>query len=186
MRSSCGSPGFADVSSNVTVTVGSAFELSLEARGSGARYERHGDSGLDSARGGAQPDCRHGLSIGSAGAAVERPEFPRSGPADSRSLADQHRQHAIVCGDVCRSGSGDIGGQSAQLLQQFHRGRTVGQRRCGWIERHSVLCRCGRSVPGCDLRRAGRARTRAWRIRQRRHQERHERYAWRRLRIFPR
>ena len=67
-----------------------------------------------------------------------------------------------------------LGRQPAQPLEQLHRRRPVGQRRCGGAERHSVRRRRGRSVPGGDVGRAGGARARARRLRQRRHEERHE------------
>ena len=83
-------------------------------------------------------------------------------------------------------GSGPLGRQPAQLLQQLHRRRPVGQRRCGRAERHSVRRRCRRAVSGRHVRRAGRARARARRLHQRRDQERHQRAARRRLRLLPR
>ena len=79
-----------------------------------------------------------------------------------------------------------VGRQPAQPLQQLHRRRAVGQRRRGGAERDHVRRRCGRAVPGRHVRRAGRARTRARRLRQRRDQERHERAARHRLRLLPR
>ena len=83
-------------------------------------------------------------------------------------------------------GAGPLGRQPAQLLEQLHRRRPVGQRRRGRAERHPVRRRRGRSVPGGDVGRAGRARPRARRLHQRRHQERHQRAARRPLRLLPR
>ena len=65
--------------------------------------------------------------------------------------------------------------QPAQPLQQLHRRRTVGQRRCRGAERNPVRRRCRRAVSGRDVRRAGGARPRARRLHQRRHEERHQR-----------
>ena len=48
--------------------------------------------------------------------------------------------------------------QPAQLLQQLHRRRPVGQRRCGGAERHSVRRGRGGSVSGGHVGRAGGAR----------------------------
>ena len=83
-------------------------------------------------------------------------------------------QHAALCRNVGRARSGHLGRQPAQLLEQLHRRRPVGQRRCRRAERHSV--RRGRRGPvsGGDVRRTGRARPRARRLYQRRHQERHQ------------
>ena len=72
-------------------------------------------------------------------------------------------------------GVGPLGRQPAQLLEQLHRRRPVGQRRCGRAERDAVRRRRRRSVPGGHVGRAGGARARARRLRQRRDQERHER-----------
>ena len=68
-----------------------------------------------------------------------------------------------------------VGRQPAQLLEQLHRRWPVGQRRRGRTERHPVWRRCRRPVPGRDLGRPGRARTRARRLRQRRDAQRHQR-----------
>ena len=86
-------------------------------------------------------------------------------------------QHAALSGDVGRSGRQPVGRQPAQPLEQLHRRRAVGQRRCRGAERHHLRRRRGRAVSGGHVGRAGRARTRARRLRQRRDQERHERAA---------
>ena len=82
--------------------------------------------------------------------------------------------HAAVRRNLRGAGRRPLGRQPAQLLQQLHRRRPLGQRRCGRLERHSVRRRRRRSVPGRDVGRPGGARTGARRLRQRRHQERHE------------
>ena len=160
----------------LTLTVGAAFELpiTLAVGGVDTNVTVTGDG--DGARGGAQPDCRHRLAR------------PKSGalPMNGRNFLDlallvpgvsptNVAQHAAVSRDVGGAGRQPLGRQPAQPLEQLHRRRPVGQRRCGGAERHHVRRRCGRAVPGRDVRRAGGARPRARRLRQRRDQERHER-----------
>ena len=148
------------------------------------RHERHRDRRGDGARGGAQPDRRHGVAGRSADPADERPQLPRPGAARAGRVADQRRQHAALRRDVRGARRRAVGRQPAQLLEQLHRRRPVGQRRCGGAERHSVRRRRHRSVPGRHVGRAGGARTRARRLHQRRDEERHERRARRRLRLL--
>ena len=74
-------------------------------------------------------------------------------------------------------GPGHFDRQPAQPLEQLHRRRAVGQRRCGGTQRHPVRRRRRRAVSSRHVRRAGRARPRARRLRQRRHEERHQRAA---------
>ena len=112
--------------------------------------------------------------------AAERPQLSRPGAARARRVADQRRQHAALPGNVGRSRRQPLGRQPAQPLEQLHRRRPVGQRRCRRPERHHLRRRRDRAVPGGDLRRPGGARPRARRLRQRRHQERHQRPARRR------
>ena len=71
--------------------------------------------------------------------------------------------------------SGHLGRQSTQSLEQLHRRRPVGQRRCRRPQRHPVRRGRGGAVPGRDLGRAGRARAGARRLRERRHAQRHQR-----------
>ena len=52
-------------------------------------------------------------------------------------------------------GVGISGRQPAQLFQQLHRGRPLGQRRCRRAQRHSVRRGCRGSVSGGHLGRAG-------------------------------
>ena len=89
-------------------------------------------------------------------------------------------------GDVGGSRHQPLGRQPAQPLEQLHRRRAVGQRRCRGTERHHLRRRRHRAVPGGDVGRAGGARPRARRLRQRRHQERHQRAARHGLRLRPR
>ena len=84
------------------------------------------------------------------------------------------------------AGRRPVGRQSAQPVEQLHRGRAVGQRRCGWSERPAVRRRCGRAVPGRDLWRPGRTRARAGRLRERRDAQRHQPAARHGLRLLPR
>ena len=77
---------------------------------------------------------------------------------DPGRVADQHRQHAAVRRDVGRAGPGHLDRQPAQPLQQLHRRRPVGERRCGGPERDPVRRGRRRAVPGRHVRRPGRAR----------------------------
>ena len=89
--------------------------------------------------------------------AAERAQLSRSRAARARRFADQRRQHAALRRDVGGGRPGHLGRQPAQFLQQLHRGRSVGQRRCGRVERHTVRRGCRGSVPGGHVGRAGRA-----------------------------
>ena len=119
-------------------------------------------------------------------AAAQRPQLPRAGASRSRRVADQRREHAALPRDVRRARRQPVGRQPAQSLEQLHRRRAVGQRRRRGAERHHVRGRRHRAVPGGDVRRTGRARARAGRLRQRRDQERHQRPARHGLRLHPR
>ena len=99
---------------------------------------------------------------------------------------DERRQHAAVSGNVSGSRRQPLGRQPAQSVEQLHRRRAVRQRRCRRLERHHLRRRCRRAVSGRDLGCAGGARARPGRLRQRRHQERHQRPARHGLRLLPR
>ena len=90
-------------------------------------------------------------------------------------LADEHRQHAAVRRNVGGARPRHLDRQPAQPVEQLHRRRALGQRRCRRAQRDSVRRGCGRAVSGGDVRRPGRAGPRARRLHQRRHEERHER-----------
>ena len=83
-------------------------------------------------------------------------------------------------------GRGPLGGQPAQPVEQLHRRRAVGQRRCRRSERHALRGGRGGAVPGGDLGRPGRTGPRARRLRQRRDSQRHQSGPRHRLRLLPR
>ena len=178
--------GFTDARRTVTLTVGSAFDVSIALTVASFDASVTVAGAGAGPRGGAQSDGRDRHAGRGQQPAAQRPQLSRPRAAGARRVADQRRQHAAVRGNVGRAGPGAVDWQPAQLLEQLHRRRPVGERRCGGIERHSVRRGRGRSVPGGDVGRPGRTRTRARRLHQRRDEERHERRAWRRLRLLPR
>ena len=150
------------------------------------RRSRHRCRRQPAARDRAQPDRGDGSASGSPEPADERPEFSGPGAARPRGLTHQHEQHAAVRRNLRGSGAGALHRQSAQSLQQFHRRRRVGQRRCRRAERDHIRRRRHRAASSRDRRRPGRARPCARRLRQRGHEERHQRAARFALRVFSR
>ena len=167
--------GFADASSNVTVTVGSAFELPLKLAVAGL------DTSVTVTADSTVLEAARSQIAGT----VSQSEV-QTLPLNGRNFLDL----ALLIPGVSPTNTG-----STQLFAETSavpgQGISVGSQRnfsnnfivdglsanddAAGLERHSVRRRRSRSVSGCDFRRAGRARTRAWRIRQRRHEERHER-----------
>ena len=177
--------GFAELERSLTLTVGSAFELpvSLSVASTETAVTVSGEAAVLEA---ARTQIAGTVSQTEVRApAAQRTQFSRPGAARAGRVSHQYGQQSALCRDVGGSGPGHLRRQPAQLLEQLHRRRPLRQRRCGGAERHLLRPRRGQRVPGGDLGRAGRVRPRAGRLRQRRHQERHQRAAWRPVRLLP-
>ena len=176
--------GFADATRQLTLTVAAAFELPVVAGDRHAGKPGLGHRAGDCARGGAQPDRRHDLAGGGQESSAQRAQLPRPGAARAWRVSAQRRRHAALCRDLGGGRRRHLGRQPAQLLQQLHRRRPFGERRCGRTERHSLRRGCGGPVSGRHVRRAGRTGPRAGRLHQRPDQERDECGARRHLRLL--
>ena len=178
--------GFKDNARTLVLSAGSAFDISitLEVAGIDAAVTVVADSQLlETAR-------------SQIAGTVPQAEV-QSLPMNGRNFLDlallvpgvsptEHEQHAALCRNLRGSGTGALDRQSAQPLQQLHRRRRVGQRRCRGAERDHLRRRRHRAVSSCDGRRPGRARPRTRRLCQRRHEERHQRAARIALRLLSR
>ena len=178
--------GFRDVTRRLTLTAGAAFELPLSLTVAGV------DTSVTVTGEMAVLEGNRSQIAGT----VSQAEVTTL-PLNGRNFLDlallvpgvsptNVGEHAALCGDLRGARHQPLGRQPAQPLEQLHRRRPVGQRRCRGAERHPVRRGRRRAVPGRHVRRAGRARARARRLRQRRDQERHERSARHRLRLLPR
>ena len=74
-----------DATRPLTLTAGAAFELPVTLAVGSRRRQRHRDRRGDRARGGAQPDRRHGLPDRGPEPAAQRPQLPRARAARSRA-----------------------------------------------------------------------------------------------------
>ena len=120
--------GFADSSRKLSLTVGSAFDLTitLGVAGVDTSVTVTGEAPiLETARSQIAGTVPQGEVQSSAD---ERPQLPRSGAAHPGRVADQHRQHAAVRRNVGGARPGHFDRQPAQPLEQLHRRRAVGER----------------------------------------------------------
>ena len=82
--------GFADQIRNLTLTIGSAFDLPVALGVASTQTSVTVSGDADGPRSRAIPDCRHRLEGRNSAAPFERPKLPRRRPARPRSFADQY------------------------------------------------------------------------------------------------
>ncbi len=121
--------GFGDATREVTLTVGSAFELAFPLE-VGIAKESVNVSGEAAAIETARTQVAGTVTQNE----VNRPaaqwaQLSRSCAAGSGRFSHQHGRHAAFCGDFGCPGTGHFGQQPAQFLKQLHRGWSFRQRR---------------------------------------------------------